>query len=311
MKVNEFEKVMAANSEEALIDIVTKLRSDYQTNAIVAAEEELKKRGLWRKEFVNFKHPAENVDLNTVYDPKKAWKIVRSTLIIFGLFHLIVENIFGLKGIDATYPVIANYFISSWWIKWRSRGKKISNPSNYALLISSTVFGLRLTISFIIGILFHIELFKYGIIRKNGWDKKTETALYQEIKIVTDSLGISGVKSVLLSNCFVQKMKSIYPEGIEHMDKIEISANTEKVFEDCMKENKIFWTKQVELEMEKEMAKKMLNYPNLQNLDEFDKVTFIKCFISKLKERFPDGIVDLPKEISIEVGNECASEIKN
>lgn len=59
MEKNKFADVMAGTPNEELLDIVTRLRNDYQPEAIVAAETELKKRNLGNEQLLTAKQKVE------------------------------------------------------------------------------------------------------------------------------------------------------------------------------------------------------------------------------------------------------------
>jgi hypothetical protein len=48
---NQFAKIMKKRSDEELLEITSRLRNDYQPDAVKAAEEELKSRGLSNEQF--------------------------------------------------------------------------------------------------------------------------------------------------------------------------------------------------------------------------------------------------------------------
>jgi hypothetical protein len=74
----------------------------------------------------------------------KLWKEARWGVIIFCIAHLIYEGLTGNTK-SAAFPVVINFFLSSWYIKSRiEKGKILKNPLLTGLTVSGVIFLVRL-----------------------------------------------------------------------------------------------------------------------------------------------------------------------
>ena len=86
---------------------------------------------------------------------KAKWKKARIGLIIFGVIHLFLEVILNETGGSfktsvPAFPVIVNFYISSWFIKNQiSKGKEFKNMIITGLFVSLVVFAVRVLLGLI------------------------------------------------------------------------------------------------------------------------------------------------------------------
>jgi len=84
---------------------------------------------------------------------QEVWKMARWGIYIFCLLHLVFELLTGNEK-RLVIPVLANYFISSSFIKSRlAKGKTYENPLLTGLYVSGTIFLIRVVL-FLIFFLF-------------------------------------------------------------------------------------------------------------------------------------------------------------
>jgi hypothetical protein len=98
----DFKKVMEENSDEELVKIVTVYRTDYQDEAIIAAEDELRSRNLSLEQTENYKITAEKTHAQ---DIKKANEPLETPIkIVTAIFPMIITFIlsgfYKSKGYD-------------------------------------------------------------------------------------------------------------------------------------------------------------------------------------------------------------------
>ncbi len=107
-----YAEAMARRTYAELLDIVGKLRNDYQPDAVVAAEAELKKRDLSppknepAEKEIKTKKPSAAEKAN---EPLQAhWKVL--TLLLPGLLNLIRADELKAEGYDRQYKEIWRWF---------------------------------------------------------------------------------------------------------------------------------------------------------------------------------------------------------
>ncbi len=98
----DFTERMANNSNEQLIKIVTELRNDYQPNAVLAAEEELKKRSLTSEQLEKIQNSIseEKLKAKIVSDEPLSLLEILFILASFGIFTFLIY--LRLKSEDKT-----------------------------------------------------------------------------------------------------------------------------------------------------------------------------------------------------------------
>lgn len=109
---NKFAEEMTKRSYTELLEIVGKLKNDYQPDAIVAAEEELKKR----KPSGKIIEPAEKKSISkkqSIADKANTplqthWKIL--TLLLPGLLNLIIADDLKAEGYERQHKEIWQWF---------------------------------------------------------------------------------------------------------------------------------------------------------------------------------------------------------
>jgi hypothetical protein len=144
---NKFLVKMALRTDKELFNIVTKQRNEYQFEAVVAAEQEIKNRNNWNEE-LSFKieETINEVKFERTLTSKEKWKNARNGVFVFCLIHFIFEIMTG-NNKSAALPVFINFFVSAWYIKDRiSIGRESKNLFMLGIVVSSIVFIIRLVL---------------------------------------------------------------------------------------------------------------------------------------------------------------------
>lgn len=145
----DFTLKMSERTDTELIEIVTTLRNDYQPEAVLIAEQELRSRQIWNDELtISIDEKVNEVIPEKILNNKDKWKKVRTGVIIFCIIHFIFELLTGNEK-SAIVPVFINYMVSAWYIKDQiSIGKESKNLFMMGLSVSSIVFLLRVVLGF-------------------------------------------------------------------------------------------------------------------------------------------------------------------
>jgi hypothetical protein len=291
MQEKDFGKIMSEYTDRSLIDIVTRLRPDHETDAILAAENELKRRGLWRKNFEYFQPKPTDSNDTDIYDPKKDWKIIRSGLILFGIIHFLLEVVYSIDaGIKITpiAPVIFNYLISSWWIKSKTNGRRINKPFQYSLYVSSIVFGIRLILAFIIGLLFQYNLASSSISKQDGWNEEAEKSVTTTLTKSADSLGLSNEDKNLYADYILKNLKVKYPNGIQSVNSDSLRKTSYNLGRKAAEDLNLTmrWTPFIV----SVFRKKLLKMEGMELLEEAKRIELANCIIEKVKIEYPEGL---------------------
>ncbi len=310
MVKNDFVKVMSEKSDKELVDIVTILRKDYQEAAVEAAIEELKIRDKWNMHFEHFQNKTDldNPKAEDVYDPKRIWKIARSGLIIFGIFHFFLEVLFGLKTGQQTGPIVPvffNYLLSSLWIKSIAKGKKINNPFYYSIVVSFIVLGIRVLLGFLLLLFVNSRISALNI--NKGWNKDSEKLFVSEISESTNSLGLSDDSKGIFATFMLKNIKSKYPLGIEYVN-VDSLINDTSLFQKAVSElNLTFkWVPA----FEQGVREKLLSLEGMDSFSETKRSEIVDCIIQNLKATYPGGInIKRIEESSFdEIVQDCLSD---
>ncbi|MGY3052506.1 hypothetical protein ACVWYG_000696 [Pedobacter sp. UYEF25] len=152
---NDFLTSMSKRTDKELLEIITKNRGDYQTEAIIAAEQIIINRHLWTDDLTNLITEKKNVVVESVIvDPVGIWKSARLGIITFCIAHFLFEIIIG-NNIGAALPVFVNYMVSGWYIKGQiSKHNNLMSPYFKGLIVSLIVFIIRLLLGLLFSILF-------------------------------------------------------------------------------------------------------------------------------------------------------------
>lgn len=146
---NKFSLKMSQRTDQELIKIVTNQRNDYQSEAILAAEQELINRGQLNHDLTsNVNEKVNEVIPEKELNNKDKWKTARTGVIIFCVIHFIFELLTGNQK-SAIFPVFFNYMVSAWYIKEQiSVSKESKNLFMMGITISCVVFLIRLLLGF-------------------------------------------------------------------------------------------------------------------------------------------------------------------
>lgn len=146
---NSFSLKMSQRTDEELLEIVTKLRNDYQSEAVEAAEQELRNRQIWNDELsTKIEEKVSEVIPEKILTNKDKWKKARTAVITFCVIHFVFELLVGNQK-SAAIPVFVNYMVSAWYIKDQiSLRKEGENLFTMGLTVSCVVFLIRLVLGF-------------------------------------------------------------------------------------------------------------------------------------------------------------------
>jgi hypothetical protein len=143
----DFTLKMSQRTDEELTKIVTTLRNDYQPEAVLVAEQELRNRKVWNDELTIKVDEKINEGIpKVILSDKDKWKQARYGVITFCAIHFIFEILTGNQKL-AVFPVFVNYMVSAWYIKDQiSLRKESKNLFTMGLAVSCVVFLIRLVL---------------------------------------------------------------------------------------------------------------------------------------------------------------------
>jgi hypothetical protein len=129
----EFKERMSKKSNQELIEIITKQRKDYQDEAILAAETEVRSRNLWHNEISDLITEYTQVEESSVKKKliinleKKTWSSIKKGIIIALILFFLIDLLYRLS-IGNTFaplhklPVV--FLLSYWYLKYQMRDSK-------------------------------------------------------------------------------------------------------------------------------------------------------------------------------------------
>lgn len=103
---NNFTKVMEQKSDSELLEIVTKLKDDYQPEAVVAAQNEIEKRNLTGEQIEQAKLEIEEKDLKNFQrenEPLDAGQKILFLIFFWGVIPWVIAGTFKADGYTKKY----------------------------------------------------------------------------------------------------------------------------------------------------------------------------------------------------------------
>jgi hypothetical protein len=110
----DFKEVMSQHSDAELLEILTKFKDDYQPEAVVAAENEIKKRNLSLVEKYDALLEIEEKNVKTVAKNNTSLDVIQKTLFLifcWGVIPWLIAGTFKSAGFDKKYNDARKFII--------------------------------------------------------------------------------------------------------------------------------------------------------------------------------------------------------
>ena len=108
---NDFDEVMKKRSDRELIEIITKYKNDYQPDAILSAEKEIKRRNLTFDQIENAKQEIKDKDKEiedkAIVPLSAHWKVF--TFIFPGIINIIIGSTYKNDGYHRKFKELVRW----------------------------------------------------------------------------------------------------------------------------------------------------------------------------------------------------------
>lgn len=144
-----------------------------------------------------------------------------------------------------------------------------------------------------------IGLIVYGAVReaihfaasnRNEWSSENTKYVYNSLKAGLSKTTIDSLSKKSLVNCVIGKLKITYPQGLSTVNGDSLKHSTQKFMSACAIEVNINlgWSPMVD----SVLRARLLETTLIRYLPDTYKKPFCDCYISKIKELYPNGLTE-------------------
>lgn len=153
------------------------------------------------------------------------------------------------------------------------------------------------------------EAIHFANSNKNGWSPEHTKDVYGSLEEGLDNMKTDSTSKKNLINCVITKLKNKYPQGLESVNDDSLKSTTAKFISVCGVETNmnLGWSPTID----SILKIKLLETASIRNLSKEHQIAFCNCYLTKLKELYPNGLTETLRESTKDsITNFCSGDIK-